>query len=228
MRGVFIAAFTTAFLGALAPSSAQTRALHLAGSTHHSGEHSCSQSWATSTESVSFTLDIHAQHAATLVIDRTHRTRGGSQPMFDEGASPPSVLQRHDLVTLTGTATQGAHAIDLRMISIIHQTAYWQGEGTLPLGAPTTRAVALNVHCDEASLPVHAAVQFGTQSPSETESTEATSAYTCRFTDPPSAGWSAFLTEYVEHLFPLAHRPIMRVESDGPFHHGPFYRFIAP
>lgn len=226
MRGVFIAAFSIAF-GTVASSSAQTGALHLSGHTHHSGEHGCSQSWATSIDTASFTLDISAQQAATLVIDRMSHTRGGAQPHAG-GASPPSVLQHHDLVTLTGTATRSAHAIDLRMISIIHQTAYWQGEGTLPLGTPTTRAIALSIHCEETSLPVFAAAQSDTQMPSANESTQPTSAYTCTFTDPASAGWGAFLNEYTTRNFPLAQRPIVRVDSDGSFHEDPFYRFIAP
>ncbi len=225
MRGLFIAALTV--LGPMLPSQAHAQALHLSGRTHATSENSCSQSWAMSSEAASFTVDVSAQEAVTLTIDRTHRSTMGSQPMFGDGASsPPTVIQEHAQVTLTGTAQRGARTLDLHMTAMTLATARWQGEGTLPLGAETTRAVTLDIHCDASPVVVFEVAQYETQQPLEGAPSHTETLYVCRFTDPASAGWSAFLSVYSEHVFPLATRPVVRVESDGPFREEPFYRLV--
>ena len=227
MRGLFIAALTV--LGPMLPSQAHAQALHLTGRTHATSENSCSQSWAMSSEAASFTVDVSAQEAVTLTIDRTHRSTMGSQPMFGDGASsPPTVIQEHAQVTLTGTAQRGARTLDLHMTEMTLATSRWQGEGTLPLGAETTRAVTLDIHCDASPVVVFEVAQYETQPPVEGAPSHTETLYVCRFTSPASAGWSAFLSEYIEHVFPLAARPVVRVTSDGPFREEPFYRLIGP
>ena len=219
-----MAAVATACVGSVA--LAQTREQHLLGRTHHSGQHSCSQSWATSSEDASFTVDIRTQHRATITIDRSSRSTTGSQPMFgDDNTSPPTVIQEHTQVTLEGTAQPSTQALDFDMTEMTLATARWQGEGTLPLGAPTTRTVALHVHCEASAMPVYEATDSETLEPAEGAPSRETTVYVCQFTDPPSAGWNAFLAEYGEHAFPLAEASLIRVTSDGPFRHAPFYRF---
>lgn len=146
----------------------------------------------------------------------------GSQPEIGEGASwsPPSVMQVHTEATLRGTFVEQADRLEFDMTEITLATARWQGEGTLPLGAPTTRAVALHIHCDASLVQVHSAE---THTPTAEAPAEEMRLYLCRFTDRPEAGWDALLPS--DHTFPLAQAAIFRVTSQGGFaQDAPFFR----
>lgn len=226
MRGVFLGAFGTTLIASVA--LAQSHPLHLSGRAHQSSQLSCSQSWQSSSEAVSVTLDVDANQRVTMAIDRTYRSSGGSQPMFGRGYSDQTINQEHAEVSLIGTARQSPHALDLDMTEMTLATARWHGEGTLPLGAPTTRAVTLHIHCDESTLPVYDASDLNMHPP-EGAPTHDTTFYVCQFTDAASAGWGEFMSEYTDHIFPLAQVPIGREDSrGGPFAGSPFFRFLSP
>ena len=81
-----------------APSISQAQALHLEGRTFERNGQACSESWESNIHEASFSLDVTAQHTATMEFVRTRRNRSGSQ------GEAGSISQTRDVSTFTGTA----------------------------------------------------------------------------------------------------------------------------
>lgn len=130
--------------------------LSLHGRIEASGETSCSQSWATSRDSIDLSLDVAAGGAVTLRAESlTQRTFGDAATRYTGGAG--TLTQTLSRRILSGHATRSARGVDIQLDHAEDAMMRWSGPGigTLP-AATTPSAIALAMHCalvDSAVLP---------------------------------------------------------------------------
>ncbi len=140
--------------------------LALTGRVEASGEHSCSQSFATSRESIGLALDVDARGVATLRVESGfERTFGDASSRFTGGSS--SLTQARALRVLSGHATRSSTSLEIRFDHAEDASVRWQGPGVAALPAGTTpTAVSLTMHCALADHAVLPAIESAGEQPS--------------------------------------------------------------
>jgi hypothetical protein len=157
----------------------------------------CSRARSTLTVSASFSITLHPDGLAQLRVEHTSDNHTMHMGQIGDGpiSSAITLDHAHDVFNLEGRVQREAHAFMVHFQQSTEQHARWTGYGTLPLGAPISRAVDLELRCQERQTLVESA--------DHTSTTE--SFFACMFT--PSLLSSPFggIDE-----FPLSARAIVR------------------
>jgi hypothetical protein len=139
--------------------------VQLSGRIESSGETSCSQSYATSHDTITLALDVTARGAATLTVDAlTQRTFGDASSRFTGGS--PSLTQTLSRRVLTGQATRTSGTLEVRFTHAEDASMRWAGPGVGTLAPGTTpMTVALTMRCGVADRPVLPATEVTGEQP---------------------------------------------------------------
>lgn len=107
-----------------------------------SREHSCSQSWESTSDYGSLLVQIEGDGAATMTVQSTHSNVSGSQRGRSRGGEAPVRSRRETRLEWTGRATREPGAIRLSM----------RPRGASPVEA--ARQPSIDVECRPARVPV--------------------------------------------------------------------------
>jgi hypothetical protein len=130
-------------------------ALDLRGRLERSGEHGCSQSFASSSDQATLALTVDARGAATLAIDLEHRETFGPSPgRYAQGDHEFTHTTELARVVMTGRAARTGSELEVRFDRVARSSVRFTGYGTLPLPPATTTALTGTLRCRLAPIDV--------------------------------------------------------------------------
>jgi hypothetical protein len=183
-----------------APSISQAQALHLEGRTFERNGQACSESWESNIHEASFSLDVTAQHTATMELVRTRRSRSGSQ------GEAGSISQTRDVFTFTGTAVVRGSSLDLELDETTRSHVSWNSEGPAPAVTPSRSRGHVSIHCERSAEPVLAAVaELTSDAPDKDEPTQTRNVYSCT---------ASARSDFGPDAFPLAQTPVVQISRE--------------